>query len=111
VVQNLKDGMNTHLVGLWQSKITMAKDIVCTFPASQSISSGKRLAKMFCVDRRNIKKTLVLKVLLDTTKDAFWGNYRKAKWSDYLPEGLKKIIFEWWTNHFTVSPNRKDLVR
>jgi hypothetical protein len=71
VVQNLKDGMNTHLVGPWQSKVTMAKDIVCTFVASQSINSGKCLVKMFCVDKRNIKKGLVLRVLLDTTKDAF----------------------------------------
>jgi hypothetical protein len=87
--------MNTHLVGPWQSKITMEKNIVCTFVASQSVTSGRGLAKMFGVDKRNIKKGLMHKVLLDTTKDAFWLNYRRAKWLECLPEVLKKIRFLW----------------
>jgi hypothetical protein len=57
----------------------MAKDIVCTFAASQSINNGRGLAKMLSVDKKNIKKWLVLRVLLDTTKDAFSLNYKKAK--------------------------------
>jgi len=61
-VQHLKDGMNTHLVGLQQSKGIMAKDIVCIFAASQFVNSGRGLAKMFGVDRRNIKKGLMQRV-------------------------------------------------
>jgi hypothetical protein len=36
----------------------MAKGIVCIFAASQFVSSGRGLAKMFGVDRRNINKRL-----------------------------------------------------
>jgi hypothetical protein len=54
--------MNTHLVGFQQSKITMAKDIVCIFVPSQFVSSGRGLAKVFGADKKNIKKGLMQRV-------------------------------------------------
>jgi hypothetical protein len=34
VVENLRDGLNTHLVGQCHSKLVVAKDIVCTLATS-----------------------------------------------------------------------------
>jgi hypothetical protein len=34
IVQILKDGTNMYLLGPQQSKVVMAKDIVCTFASS-----------------------------------------------------------------------------
>jgi hypothetical protein len=45
----------------------MAKDIVCTFASSQSITSSKEVAKVLGVDRIiNIKKASERWLLLDT---------------------------------------------
>jgi hypothetical protein len=55
IVQNLKDGMNMHLLGPQQFKVVMAKNIVCTFASSQAINSGIGISKLLGVDKRNIK--------------------------------------------------------
>ncbi len=65
-VQNLKDGMNTNLIGPHQSKVVMVKDNMCTFASSQIVNSGKCIAKVFIVDRQNIKNVVMRKILLDT---------------------------------------------
>jgi hypothetical protein len=44
VVQKLKDGMNTNLMGPHQFKVVMAKDNMCTFASSQFVNSGKGIA-------------------------------------------------------------------
>jgi hypothetical protein len=61
--QNLKDGMNTNLMGPHQFKVVMANDNMCTFASSQIINSGKGIAKDFTIDRRNIKNVVVQKNL------------------------------------------------
>jgi hypothetical protein len=111
VVQNLKDGMNTHLMGSQPFKVIMAKDIVCTFAFSQFVNSGRGIFKLFNVDRRNIKRVEEHKILVDNKKDALWLNYKKQKRSDCLLESLKKVVRQWWTDRSIVSPNRKDVVR
>jgi hypothetical protein len=111
VFLNLKDGMNTHLVGSQSFKVIMAEDIVCTLAVSPSVNSGRRISKLLGIDGRNIKKVEEHKILLDNKKDALWLNYKKQKKFDYLPESLKKVVLQWWTNHSIVSPNRKGVVR
>jgi len=56
VLQNMKAGINTHLIGLKASKLMMAKDIVCTSASSQSIGNNITLAKLLGANRRNIPK-------------------------------------------------------
>jgi len=111
VFQILKDGMNTHLLGHRTSKVVMAKDIVCTFASSQSISNGRDITKMFGVDERNIKKGVERRILLNTKKIAFWLNYRKSRRFDFLDESLRNIVIQWWIACSTISPNRKDVVK
>ncbi len=50
VLQNMKEGINTHLVGHRKFKLVMAKDIVCTLTSSQSITN-KTTITMFSVDK------------------------------------------------------------
>lgn len=59
VVQNLKDGMNTNLMAPHQFKVVMAKDNMCTFASSQIINTGKGIAKVFIIDRRNIENVVI----------------------------------------------------
>lgn len=76
IIQNTKKGMNIHLVKQQKSKVMMAKDIVCTLVTSHAMSSGRRIARLLGVDKQNIKKSTKCKTLLDTSKDAFWFNYK-----------------------------------
>jgi hypothetical protein len=66
VVQNLKDGMNTNLMGPHQSKIVMGKDNMCTFASSQIVNGGKGIVKKIIIDKRNIKNVVMENILLDT---------------------------------------------
>jgi hypothetical protein len=54
----------------------MAKDIVCSLIISHVMSNGRGIARLLGVDRRNIKKGMECKILLDIYKDAFWFNYK-----------------------------------
>jgi hypothetical protein len=63
LVDSLKYGLTSHLVGAKSSKITMAKDIVYTLATSQSIGSSKKVGKVLRVDRRNIKKVAKRRLL------------------------------------------------
>jgi hypothetical protein len=70
---NLKKRFITHLIGQCQSKLVMAKDIVCTLvSSSQPRKSGRSIAWIPNVDRCNMKKGMQRWLLLDTQKDAFW---------------------------------------
>jgi hypothetical protein len=89
----------------------MAKDIVCTFASSQAVNSERGIFKLLGVDRKNIKKAKMWRILLDTKKDAFWLNYKRLKRSNYLPNSLKKIIVERWIGRSTISLNRKEVMR
>ena len=63
--------MKDHLVGVHESKIVMAKDILCTLTTNSEIGSGKGLAALLGVDRRNIIRAKGRHLLLDNSKDAF----------------------------------------
>jgi hypothetical protein len=61
IVGNLKEAIAFHFIGAHQSNLIISKDIVCTLVASsqpmKSIS-GKGIAKMLSVDKRNMKRRL-----------------------------------------------------
>jgi hypothetical protein len=50
VVQNIKQGMNTHLVGQQESKVVMARDIVCSLLVSQVVSSVTGIVRLVVID-------------------------------------------------------------
>ncbi len=50
VLQNMKEGINTHWASCRKSKLVMAKDIVCTLTSSQSITSKRTIVKVLGVD-------------------------------------------------------------
>ena len=111
VLSNLKEGMVDHLIGNLQSKIVMAKDIVCTLASSSNMGSKRSVADVLGVDRRNLKRGMDRRLLLDTQQNAFWLSYRSLHCSDALPDSVTAVITEWWTLETTVSPNRKDIVK
>jgi hypothetical protein len=49
--QNIKQGMNTHLMGQQESKVVMAKDIVCSLPVSQVVSSERGIVRLLVIDK------------------------------------------------------------
>jgi hypothetical protein len=71
VLQNMKEGINTHLGGCRKSKLVMAKDIVCTLTSSQSIIGKRVVAKVFGVDRQDIPRVVLRRAQLDTMNDVF----------------------------------------
>ena len=111
VLSNLKEGMADHLLGVRQSKIVMAKDIVCTLASSSNMGSRRSVADVLGVDRRNLKRGMQRRLLLDTQQNAFWLKYRSTCRSDALPVSATMVVIEWWTSETIVSPNRKDIVR
>jgi hypothetical protein len=58
-------------VGVKQSKLIMAKDILCTFASTSEVESGRGMAGLLGVDRRNISRARGRRVLLDAGQDAF----------------------------------------
>jgi hypothetical protein len=73
ILGNLKEGLITHLVGQCQSKLVMAKDIMCTFDSSSQLGkSGKGIAWILGINMCNMKKGMQRRLLLDMQKDAFW---------------------------------------
>jgi hypothetical protein len=84
VLGNLKDRLIFPLVGLCQSKLVMAKDIVCTLATSANIiesgiNSGRGIARLLGVDKRNIKRGMERQILLDIQKDVFWLTQRRTR--------------------------------
>jgi hypothetical protein len=72
VLSSVREGLKDYLVGVKPSKIVMAKDILCTFASSSEIGSGRRLAGLLGVDRKNISKARSRRRILDAGQDAFW---------------------------------------
>ena len=78
VLSSVREGLKDHLVGVKASKIVMAKDILCTFASSSQVGSGKELAGLLGVDRRNISKARSRRQILDAGQDAFWLHQRRS---------------------------------
>ena len=110
VLSSVREGMREHLVGQKTSKIIMAKDILCTFASKGNVGSGRGIAGLLGVDRRNISKAQGRRVLLDSAQDAFWLHHRRKTRSNSLAENVKTLVEQWWAEETTVSPNRKDVV-
>jgi hypothetical protein len=49
----------------------IAKDIVCTIVASENCDNSRGVARMLGIDRRNIKKGMEKRILLDNNKGVF----------------------------------------
>jgi hypothetical protein len=107
VLGNINSGMTSHFTGVHPSHSLMAKDIICTLALSQSLGTSRGLAKVLGIGRRNIKKAIMRRVLLDTRKDSSWTSYKRATRSDVLPESVWTLVNNWWTNESTISPERK----
>jgi hypothetical protein len=88
----------------------MAKDILCTFASTSNTGSGRGLADLLGVDRRNITKAHGRRVVLDAGKDAFWLHQCRKVRSDTLTDDVKATVEHWWVEETTVSPNMKDIV-
>jgi hypothetical protein len=71
VMSNVRDGLKDHLVGVHQSKIFMAKDILCSLATNSVVDSGSGLAGILEVDRRNILRARGQQFGLDNGNDAF----------------------------------------
>jgi hypothetical protein len=111
VVSNINSGMTSHFTGVRPAQSLLAKDIVCTLASSQSIGSSRGLARVLGVDRRNLRKAKVRRVLLDTQTDAFWISCKRAARSDVLSKPVKELVIKWWTEQSTISPERKRVLR
>jgi len=111
LLANLKGGMIDHLTGVRESKIVMAKDIVCTLAASSKLGSNRGVADLIGVDRKNLRRGMERRLLLDTQQNAFWLNYRATRRSDVLPDSVQEVVLNFWTSETTVSLNRKDIIR
>ena len=70
----------------------MAKDILCTFASKGNVGSGRGIAGLLGVDRRNISKAQGRRVLLDSAQDAFWLHHRRKTRSDSLAENVKTLV-------------------
>lgn len=112
IVGNLKEAITFHFVGPHQYNLVMAKDIVCTLVASSQpmrSTNGKGIAKMLGVDKRNMKRDLERRILLDTENDAFWLRYKCVRRSNCLSNKVRNLVINWWENETTISLNMKDV--
>jgi hypothetical protein len=109
VLSSMKEGVRDHLLGVRESAIVMAKDILCTLASSSKVGSGREVARLLGVDRRNISKARSRRMVLDGSQDAFWLYYRRKVRSDSLGDNVKVVVKEWWASKTTVSPNCKDI--
>jgi hypothetical protein len=71
VMSNVRDGMKDHLVGVYQSKIVMAKDILCALATNSKVGNRKGLAGILEVNRKNILWARDRGFTLDNGNDAF----------------------------------------
>lgn len=72
----------------------MAKDIIFILTSSQSLMSNIDFVKVLGVDKRNIRKAIIRRVLMDTQNDFFWICYIRATRSDVLPESARLLVMK-----------------
>jgi hypothetical protein len=108
---NLK-GFTSHLVGVQQPKLVLAKDIVCTLATSSKPSRSKRCITIILgVDRWNIKKATKRQVLLDIQRDAFLLMHKCHIHTNCLFNAVSSLVRDWWDKETTISPKMKDVVK
>ncbi len=74
----------------------MVKDIICTFAFNQSLGSIREAARVLGVDMKIIKKGVERCMILDSSQNAFWMDYKKAKRFYALFEYSKQLVVDWW---------------
>jgi hypothetical protein len=65
IISSVREGLRDHLVGVKQSKLEMAKDILCTLASSREVGSRRGVAGLLGVDRRNIGQARTRRLTLD----------------------------------------------
>ena len=84
VISALRDGMKDHLVGVHESKIVMAKDILCTLATNSHIGSGRGLVALLRIDMRNIIRAKGRRLLLDNVRmllgSTIGGKFELTSW-------------------------------
>ena len=104
--------MSDHCTSVREQKLIMAKDIVYTLATTNSsTTSARQMAKFLDVDRRNFKRSFERRQSLDSSSDAFWILYKRARWSNALPESVHNLVVQFWTTETIVSPNKKDITQ
>jgi hypothetical protein len=63
---------------------------------SQSAKSFRKVAKVLEVDRRNIRRVVKKRQLLDLSIITFWTSHQRAKRSNMLSELTNNLISLWW---------------
>ncbi len=56
ILNNMKFGIISHLVGPKQTQLVAAKNILCMFASSSSIGSSRNVAKVLGVDKKTSKR-------------------------------------------------------
>jgi hypothetical protein len=111
VVSNIKDEMREHLVENRQSKVVLAKNIVCAFASSGSLLTSTRgVGVILGIDRQNIWRGIDRRIVLDTIQNAFWLQEKKLSMTSILTKAVKKLVVDWWTSNTTIFPNYKDIL-
>jgi hypothetical protein len=65
IISSMREGLRDYLVGVKQSKLIMAKDILCTLASSREVGSGRGIVGLLGVDRRNIGRARTRRLTLD----------------------------------------------
>jgi hypothetical protein len=81
----------------------MAKEIVCTLVAHGSKGSNMGVARILGIDRKNIKKGINKRMMLNTSGNVFWTNYRKSKCTNALSKHIVELVIKWWKIETTIS--------
>jgi hypothetical protein len=99
--------MILHFTRVRPSDSLMAKDIIFILASAQSLVSSISLVKVLGVDKKNIRKAIMRRVLMDTQNDSFWICYIRATRSDVLPESVRLLVMKWSINQSTIFLKRK----
>jgi hypothetical protein len=63
------------------------------------------------INKRNIKKGVERRMLLETLGSVFWMDFKHTKRSNVLFDHSIELVINWWKSEMIVSPNHKDIVK
>ncbi len=61
------------------------------------------VARILGIDRRNIKK----RMMLDISGNVFWTDYRRGKCIDVLLKHHVELVIKWWKIETTISQTER----
>jgi hypothetical protein len=91
LIENFISGLN-HVAGHQSSNLVVAKDIICTLASSHSVGSSRETMKVLGVDKRNIKKDVESRMLLETSRNVFWMDFKHTKRSNVLSDHFIELV-------------------